>query len=394
MNARLSKNYHEYLNFNLNQNQKCSNLSPVQSHSKCFFNYKPLKLTLQESDYPQKERNFSSWGNYPKKLSSNCLNLVQEYDEEEKDSCNNKSTLSLHIAAYEDSIEDTGEESEGNLEKKDDQHEFPRQQEGNGTEEPEIMQFKASKKLLNPCQEAVPTYGCSDSTLFSDSTKWNLVTLNKDTINHFFSCLTKKYGNNVIILNLEDSIEQQIEALKKLLLLFKRDTLLVAAFHIVNKYTLGIFEMATLDAFYFNTTLPYDDELARHFCAVKNTLEEALTSHFHKEYKFKVASYEQAEALMNEQPWPERTAAHVCRIVEELCRSKSIKILHPFDIEEEEKRIKELIILTYPEWHISTPWYPTHQEVANTRRLLVWMEYEVAGGVNLFMEGDNIEMFF
>uniref|UniRef100_A0A914YZ66 ubiquitinyl hydrolase 1 n=1 Tax=Panagrolaimus superbus TaxID=310955 RepID=A0A914YZ66_9BILA len=111
------------------------------------------------------------------------LNLNNDFEARndlKKSKSANNSTLSLHIAAYENSVED---KTDSNGSKRDDSKsksektalikkwntskqgfidsllfiqnpfEFPRQQEDEDNYDPEVMQFKASQRLLNPNEE-------------------------------------------------------------------------------------------------------------------------------------------------------------------------------------------------------------------------------------------------
>uniref|UniRef100_A0AC34FHP3 Uncharacterized protein n=1 Tax=Panagrolaimus sp. ES5 TaxID=591445 RepID=A0AC34FHP3_9BILA len=101
------------------------------------------------TDNHQEKKSSKSWNKSVDGLSRKALKGINFYENEEdkklwkneendKNSINN-STLSLHIAAYEDFDENT--------------FEIPRQQEDKATE-PEIMQFKASQKLLLSNEDA------------------------------------------------------------------------------------------------------------------------------------------------------------------------------------------------------------------------------------------------
>uniref|UniRef100_A0AC35F9L1 Uncharacterized protein n=1 Tax=Panagrolaimus sp. PS1159 TaxID=55785 RepID=A0AC35F9L1_9BILA len=140
--------------------------------------FKDLKVF---ENFKQKEK-LQSW-NKSFDLCLNTLTINDEIEEESQKSwkkddllknATNKSTLSLHIAAYENSIEASESEFGGKNDKSlkntkqsfaaaskfffQNPFEFSRQQESNEeTKEPEISQFKASQKLLNPNESLTTT---------------------------------------------------------------------------------------------------------------------------------------------------------------------------------------------------------------------------------------------
>uniref|UniRef100_A0AC34F3A2 C2H2-type domain-containing protein n=1 Tax=Panagrolaimus sp. ES5 TaxID=591445 RepID=A0AC34F3A2_9BILA len=124
----------------------------------------------ESTDLKAKKDSYS-WNKSSKHLSTSFLNFHQKSEEQHefKESKNtNKSTLSLHIAAYENLVEDDKDDSKRKKKRVDKtsklvftgsssfithSFEFPRQQEEDRSNYPEVMQFKASQRLRNPNEE-------------------------------------------------------------------------------------------------------------------------------------------------------------------------------------------------------------------------------------------------
>uniref|UniRef100_A0A914PWC1 Uncharacterized protein n=1 Tax=Panagrolaimus davidi TaxID=227884 RepID=A0A914PWC1_9BILA len=134
----------------------------------------PTKLS--DLDDSKTKIDSHSWKKLKKELSQNFANDSSKKDDtlkKGKNSSANNSTLSLHIAAYENSAEassDFIDEAKESLKQNSDGlirenvqpvfigstsviqeiFEFPRQQESGETKMPKVAQYKASQKLLNP----------------------------------------------------------------------------------------------------------------------------------------------------------------------------------------------------------------------------------------------------
>uniref|UniRef100_A0AC35F2X7 Uncharacterized protein n=1 Tax=Panagrolaimus sp. PS1159 TaxID=55785 RepID=A0AC35F2X7_9BILA len=147
----------QYYNLNLNESEKCATLIAVQSNSK------PNNDKYYVSDnYEEKEKS-QSWNKTSKISSLNGDNdgFKQSWKNGNTLKTTNKSTLSFHISAYKNPITldlfdnenigsiKTSKQSFTGPFKSQNPFEFPRQQDGDKKNEPDVMQFNTSQKLLD-----------------------------------------------------------------------------------------------------------------------------------------------------------------------------------------------------------------------------------------------------
>uniref|UniRef100_A0AC34FX15 Uncharacterized protein n=1 Tax=Panagrolaimus sp. ES5 TaxID=591445 RepID=A0AC34FX15_9BILA len=153
----------------------------TQDHCQNFYgDTKTAVSKLSDFDNSRTRKDLNSWNKSNKSLSSHFLNFgcgipeeKAEVKKEGKDSNVNSSTLSLHIASYEATNDPLNDKNECLKEKSEKSafyktctnakqflagspslnqniYEFPRQQENENFSTPDIAQFIASQKLLNP----------------------------------------------------------------------------------------------------------------------------------------------------------------------------------------------------------------------------------------------------
>uniref|UniRef100_A0A914QAJ6 Uncharacterized protein n=1 Tax=Panagrolaimus davidi TaxID=227884 RepID=A0A914QAJ6_9BILA len=154
------------INLNLNKSHISSDVTPIKSNNSTFNN-----KSFQSNDFggsPKKPIKFKDKNDKTaqKICPSEYFNL-HEFEKEERNNAVNRwnkkysksannSTLSLHIAAFENAVEDVEQknidEVSTKLNKKN-CFEFIRQQQDTRNE-PEVMQFQASQRLLNTDDEA------------------------------------------------------------------------------------------------------------------------------------------------------------------------------------------------------------------------------------------------
>uniref|UniRef100_A0AC35FEQ8 Uncharacterized protein n=1 Tax=Panagrolaimus sp. PS1159 TaxID=55785 RepID=A0AC35FEQ8_9BILA len=158
----------QYKNLILNQNREFSSNAFSES-LKNVLKEKVLDYDFVKKDDSKAKKDFYLWKKSTKDLSSNFAN---DNDFRKKDGLKkgqnpniNNSTLSLHISAYENSVETKECLNQNDLSKNREKQlfvnstsviknlfEFPRQQKSEEAKMPEVSQFKASRQLINPNQ--------------------------------------------------------------------------------------------------------------------------------------------------------------------------------------------------------------------------------------------------
>uniref|UniRef100_A0AC35GQG0 Uncharacterized protein n=1 Tax=Panagrolaimus sp. PS1159 TaxID=55785 RepID=A0AC35GQG0_9BILA len=165
-NFTTSENY--YYNLDLNQDKKCPILVPAQSFRKPYNDKYCVSDNYEEKGKLQPRNKSSKVSTFTTHNEDN-NNFKKSWKNENTLITTNKSTISLHIAAHENSNEAaaSGLFDDENIEGfklgklrsiKTSEHcftdrlmnpfEFPRQQNENQRKEPEVMQFKTSQRTL------------------------------------------------------------------------------------------------------------------------------------------------------------------------------------------------------------------------------------------------------
>jgi programmed cell death 6-interacting protein len=151
--SQIIDNDNKYSNINLNQNSKYPTLIPVQTCNKSFNDKNDGDCTKSDitDNCERKEKS---------KTLNKSFKIFSTFIEDESKKCWKKSgltdtknsTLSLHIKAYENSVEDSESVLLGDISSTLDiqnPYEFPRQQ-NDKVPKPEMSHFKAFQRLLNP----------------------------------------------------------------------------------------------------------------------------------------------------------------------------------------------------------------------------------------------------
>uniref|UniRef100_A0AC34FEV4 Uncharacterized protein n=1 Tax=Panagrolaimus sp. ES5 TaxID=591445 RepID=A0AC34FEV4_9BILA len=401
----------QYNNLNLNQNRQ--HLFEENIWSKSVTSDKRKVQNWDYNDLRVKE-NSTLWKKSNKNLSSSFMNLDYSFGKKDKfkkkeSSITQSSTLALHIACYENTMEaeadsesaekeDLKDSKKGLIKKWDiskqflsglsspniqNPFEFPRQQESEEARQPEVVQFKASQKLLDPkkCidgknqadasnvyRQKLRHYAAGDGDasnvnpaqeVFEPllSRRYDRILLRNQTrndddlllkevqIDKIFKCLQQSAGNSRILYLSVAQIHSD-----SVLPSLQNVDIIVSPFPGTKNghFVLAVFNLTTKIPWRF---LMEPNHKYRQFKKMKEALETKIKAQLGPDFKFENDKTKRdCDRLIVKRTDSYNDGILVCRAAEDIFFTGWVKLWDPFDVNDERERYQRIFDILNNDW--------------------------------------------